>query len=226
MERIADTQPDVVFLIGPETGRILTFRGLQEQSRFVSIQLQQLRLERGDKVAFLMDNGLLAGARNSIALHQLASTDRSLLVLPLYHINAECVTLIPTLLSGGSVVVPHQFVVSQFWDWMDEHRCTWSALVPTIVAQLLDWKDPRADSREAAFKRIRFLRSSSAPLSPSLHREFLDKFRLPLIQAMGSTEAGNIFSNPVPPGRNKIGSPGLPWGFETRIVNRESPTSS
>ena len=54
----ADTQPDVDFLIGPETGRILTFRGLQEQSRFVSIQLQQLRLERGDKIAFLMDNGL------------------------------------------------------------------------------------------------------------------------------------------------------------------------
>jgi amino acid adenylation domain-containing protein len=333
----ANTQPDVTFLISPETGRILTFRGLQEQSRFVSIQLQQLRLEPGDKVAFLMDNGLftaqlflgtmyggfvsvplnvragvsqlsytldhcdakvvfvqekyaglikevlvgvrravrvipaevdcfvteceappppiappaasatddvallmytsgstgqpkaavhshrtiLAQARNSIASHQLVSTDRSLLVLPLYHINAECVTLIPTLLSGGSVVVPHQFVVSQFWDWIDEHLCTWSALVPTIVAQLLDWKDPRADSREAAFERIRFLRSSSAPLSPSLHREFLDKFRLPLIQAMGSTEAGNIFSNPVPPGTNKIGSPGLPWGFETRIVNRE-----
>src|SRR5271165_3620697 len=331
----AHAQPDVVFLIGPETGGVLTFRGLQEQALFVSIQLQQLRLERGDKVAFLMDNGLftaqlflgamyggfvsvplnvragvsqlsytlddcdakvvfveekytglikevlagvrravqvipaevdcfvaecvapppigapvpatedvallmytsgstgqpkaavhshrtiLAQARNSILSHQLVSTDRSLLVLPLYHINAECVTLIPTLLSGGSVVVPHYFVVSQFWDWMDEHRCTWSALVPTIVSQLLDWKDPRADSREAAFKRIRFLRSSSAPLSPSLHREFLDKFRLPLIQSMGSTEAGNIFSNPVPPGRNKIGSPGLPWGFETRIVNRE-----
>jgi amino acid adenylation domain-containing protein len=332
----ANTQPDVVFLISPETGCFLTFRGLQEQSRFVSIQLQQLRLERGDKVAFLMDNGLftaqlflgtmyggfvsvplnvragvsqlsytldhcdakvvfveekyadlikdvlagvpravrvipaevdsfvaecvapppiapppvpasedvallmytsgstgqpkaavhshrtiLAQARNSVASHQLAPTDRSLLVLPLYHINAECVTLIPTLMSGGSVAVPHQFVVRQFWDWMDEHRCTWSALVPTIVSQLLDWKDPRADSREAAFKRIRFLRSSSAPLSPSLHREFLDKFRLPLIQAMGSSEAGNIFSNPVPPGTNKIGSPGLPWGFEARIVNRE-----
>ena len=54
----AVTQPVIAFLIGPEGGRILTFRGLQEQSRFVSIQLQQLRLERGDKVAFLMDNGL------------------------------------------------------------------------------------------------------------------------------------------------------------------------
>ncbi len=38
---------------------------------------------------------------------------------------------------------------------------------------------------------------------------------------MGSSEAGNVFSNPVPPGKNKIGSPGLPWGFEIRIVDRE-----
>ena len=64
------------------------------------------------------------------------------------------------------------------------------------------------------------MRTSSAPLSPALHREFLDKFQLPLIQAMGSSEGGNVFSNPVPPGTNKIGSPGLPWGFEARIVDR------
>jgi amino acid adenylation domain-containing protein len=129
--------------------------------------------------------------------------------------------LIPTLLSGGSVVVPHRFSVSQYWDWLDEHQCTWSAIVPTIVSQLLDWQDPRADSRGALFERIRFLRSSSAPLSPSLHREFLGKFDLRLIQAMGSTECGNIFSNPQTPGENKVGSPGLPWGFEARIVNRD-----
>ena len=94
-------------------------------------------------------------------------------------------------------------------------------MVPTIVSQLLDWPDPRAASRKSALDRVRFLRSSSAPLSPSLHREFLNKFELLLIQAMGSTEAGNIFANPQPPGENKIGSPGLAWGFETRIVSRD-----
>jgi hypothetical protein len=122
-------------------------------------------------------------------------------------------------MSGGSVVIPHGFVVNEFWNWLDDYRCTWSALVPTIISQLLDWKDPKSASRAVAFQRVRFLRTSSAPLSPSLHREFLDKFELPLIQAMGSSEAGNVFSNPVPPGANKIGSPGLPWGFEAKIVD-------
>ncbi len=338
IDQMAGRQPEAAFLISPETGRILTFQGLQERARLLSGQLREAGLEKGDKVAFLLDNGLftaelflgtmygglvsvplnvragvatlsytlehcdakvvfvgeqyaalikevmagvrravkviaasvdgLAGAgagervdssealavpaaedmallmytsgstgqpkaamhshrtvlahgRNSICSHQLTAADRSLLLLPLYHINAECVTLMPALMSGGSVVVPHGFSVSHFWDWLDDYRCTWSAIVPTIISQLLDWKDPRAEGRQGAFQRIRFLRSSSAPLSPSLHREFLDKFKLLLIQAMGSTEAGNIFSNPQPPGANKIGSPGLPWGFETKIVNPE-----
>jgi amino acid adenylation domain-containing protein len=335
VDRAARTQPDAPFLIGPETQRTLTFQALRQELSALTTQLRQAGLERGDKVAFLMDNGLssaelflaamyggfvsvplnvragvsqlsymldhcdakvvfvdntyddlakaamsgvrramktipaeadrfpelrettapqtlpplspddeallmytsgsvgqpkaavhthrslLAQARNSVLSHQLSSSDRSLLVLPLYHINAECVTLIPTLLSGGSVVVPHHFSVSQFWDLLDEYHCTWSAVVPTIVSQLLDWKDPLEDRRQAAFARIRFLRSSSAPLSPAQHREFLDKFDLLLIQAMGSSEAGNIFSNPLSAGENKIGSPGLAWGFDTRVVNRE-----
>jgi amino acid adenylation domain-containing protein len=173
------------------------------------------------KGAIHTHKSILAHGRNSILAHKLTSADRSLLVLPLYHINAECVTLIPTLLSGGSVVIPYGFRVSEFWDWLDDYGCTWSAVVPTIISQLLDWKDPKAESRASCFERIRFLRSSSAPLSPALHREFLDKFKLPLIQAMGSSEGGNVFSNPVPPGVNKIGSPGLPWGFEIRIIGRE-----
>ena len=336
IDRMAETRGESPFLISPDTSKAVTFAGLQQHSRAIAARLLDLGLERGDKVAFLLENGLftaqlflgtmyggmvcvplnpragvtqltytlkhcdakavfvepqhsalasealagvdqkilvipadvdsgaeaigiaagrpalpvseaedpallmytsgsvgqpkgavhsqrtiLAHGANSIRSHQLTEADRSLLVLPLYHINAECVTLVPTLMSGGAVVIPHRFSVSQFWDWLEEHRCTWSAIVPTIVSQLLDWQDPRAGDREATFQRIRFLRSSSAPLSPSLHREFLDKFNLHLIQAMGSSEAGNIFSNPQRPGENKIGSPGLAWGFETRIIDRE-----
>ena len=336
IDDMAVLKPNDVFLISPETRRSLTFDELAGRARGVSAHLSRLGLTRGDKVAFMMNNGLdaatlflgsmyggfvivpinvragvaqiaftlvhsdakvvfvggeyqslldeamaesgrsvpfvkvdpeigvvgaataahapplnavasedpamlmytsgstgrpkgavhthrsvLAHGRNSIAAHKLTEADRSLLVLPLYHINAECVTLVPTLMSGGSVVAPHGFLVSEFWNWLDEYQCTWSAVVPTIVSQLLDWEDPKADARGPAFARIRFLRTSSAPLSPALHREFLDKFKLPLIQAMGSSEGGNVFSNPFPPGVNKIGSPGLPWGFETRIVDAE-----
>jgi amino acid adenylation domain-containing protein len=173
------------------------------------------------KAAIHSHRTILAHGRNSMTSHELTPADRALLVLPIYHINAECVTLMPTLMSGGSVIVPRHFGVSQFWDWLEDYRCTWSAVVPTIISQLLDWKDARAGQREGTFRRVRFIRSSSAPLSPSLQHEFMAKFPIRLIQAMGSSEAGNIFANPQAPGANKIGSPGRAWGFETRIVNPE-----
>ena len=159
------------------------------------------------KAAIHTHSSVLAHGWNSIETHQLSSTDRCLLVLSLDHINAECVTLIPALLSGGSVVVARRFVVSKFWDWIDDLQVTWSALVPTIISELVDWDDPKKDSRQAAFERIRFFRSSSEPLSPTLHQQFLDKFSIPLLQGMGSTEGGNVFSNPLRPGKNKIGAP-------------------
>ncbi len=164
----------------------------------------------------------LAAASNSVLAHQLTAQDRSLCVLPLYHINGVNVTLVPTLMTGGCVVMPRRFLVRSFWDWIARYRCTWSALVPTIISQLVDWIDPRAEGLEEALGQIRFLRSSSAPLPPSLHRAFEEKFRLPLLEAMGSTECGgNIFSNPLPPGIDKIGTPGLPYGFEARTIGAD-----
>lgn len=159
---------------------------------------------------------LMAGAANTVQAHELTSSDRSLLVLPLYHSNAEAVTLLPTLLSGGSVVVPRRFNVHTFWSSILDHRCTWSALVPTIVSQILDWHD---DGVDPDLSNIRFFRSSSAPLSAATQRAFIDKFHVPLLQAMGATEVGNTFTNPLPPRPNKLGSPGLPSGFDVTIAD-------
>ena len=58
IDRMAGTQPDDAFLIGPETGRVLTFKGLQEQAHRLHSRFRQMGLEHGDKIAFLMDNGL------------------------------------------------------------------------------------------------------------------------------------------------------------------------
>ena len=54
-----------------------------------------------------------------------------------------------------------------------------------------------------------------------MQREFLDKFDLLLIQAMGSSEAET--SSPIRSRRAKTKSErrALAWGFETRIVNPE-----
>ena len=162
---------------------------------------------------------LIAGGQNTVNAHQLTEQDCSLCVLPLYHMNAQVITLIATLLSGGSVVVPRHFMVASFWNWVFTYRCTWFALVPSLISQLVKAAPP--DKLREDYTRVRFARSSSAPLHPSLLQMFEEKFDLPLIEAMGTTEAGGaIFSNPLPPAYRKVGSPGLPWGFECRVVGQ------
>jgi amino acid adenylation domain-containing protein len=161
---------------------------------------------------------LLAGAANVVQAHELTGRDRSLLVLPIHHINATNVTLLPTLLAGGSVVVPRRFNVDRFWSWLVDHGCTWSALVPTLVSQLVDW---HAREFPPDLSRIRFLRSSSAPLTPAVQRAFVDRFHVPLLQAMGATEAGNIVSTPLAASSLKTGTVGLPSGCDVKIAGAD-----
>ncbi len=171
------------------------------------------------KGVILGHRNIIAAAENSILAHKLSPQDRSLCVLPLYHINAITVTLVSSLVAGGAVVMPHKFLVRTFWEWIIAYRCTWSALVPGIISQLLDWNNPPTVGGENGLRQIRFMRSSSAPLAPAARRAFEERFGIRLIEAMGSTEAGgSIFSNPLPPEPNKIGTPGRPYGFEARIV--------
>ena len=59
MDAMAQVQPEVAFLISPETGTTLTFQGLRQQSILLAGMLSAAGMEKGDKVAFLLDNGLL-----------------------------------------------------------------------------------------------------------------------------------------------------------------------
>ena len=168
------------------------------------------------KGVVLTHENLLAGGGNAAGAHELTEADRALCVLPLYHINAQTVTLIGPLVSGGSVVLPHRFSVSEFWDHAVNHDCTWLSVVPTIVSYLLDRTKPETTGR------LRFARSASAPLAAVHHKAFEDKFGLSMVETMGITEAAaQILANPMPPKERKVGSPGLPYGNEAKVVGPE-----
>src|ERR1700723_1384452 len=59
IDALSQRQPETAFLISPETGIMVSFQELQQQSVLLSSMLRQAGLGKGDKVAFLMDNGLL-----------------------------------------------------------------------------------------------------------------------------------------------------------------------
>lgn len=163
---------------------------------------------------------LLAGGSNTALAHQLCEEDCTLCVLPLYHINGLCVTLIGTLISGGCIVLPRKFSVSTFWQLLRDHKCSWFSLVPTQISYLLHEAETNGHDH-VGLENLRFGRSASAPLAPDIHHAFETKFNVKIIETMGLTEtAAQILSNPID-GICKIGSPGIAFGNEVIIADEK-----
>jgi acyl-CoA synthetase (AMP-forming)/AMP-acid ligase II len=178
------------------------------------------------KGCVLSNRSVCAGGEFTSAAHELTAGDRVLCAMPLYHINGQIVTTVAPLVHGGSVVMPQRFSVSNYWELVTKHRCTWINVVPTIIAYLMNAPTPTEKGLDAS--RVKFCRSASAPLPPELHRAFEDKFGIGIIETFGMTETNApCFTNPFDPAKRKIGSPGTAYGNEAKVIDpatgREQP---
>jgi acyl-CoA synthetase (AMP-forming)/AMP-acid ligase II/thioesterase domain-containing protein len=171
------------------------------------------------KGVLLSQANVLARAQHDTLVRELGDDDRVPAVLPLH--NASGLGgLLRVWSSGGALVLPPRFTLQRYWDWVIRHRCTWLALAPAIVSQLV-WVDAGARVDPAALAGVRFARCSSAALGETLHRAFEQRFGLVMLEAMGMTEAGGIFWNPPSRERRKIGSLGLINALEAKIVGAD-----
>ena len=171
------------------------------------------------KGVMLTNDNVLSGGKNVMISHKLISSDVALCVLPLYHINGLIVTVMGPLVSQSSLVLNEKFSVTNFCKHIEEFKCTWFSIVPTIVSSLLN-KYSENETINYNISSIRFGRSASAALAPETHKNFEKKFKIKMIETMGLTETcAPILSNPPSPNRIKYGSPGIPYGNEVCIVN-------
>jgi len=172
------------------------------------------------KGVILSQKNMVTGGEYTAVAHELTPKDRALCSLALYHINGEVVTAVSPLVSGGSVVMPHKFSVSNFWDFISKYGCTWFSVVPTIISYLLHASD--LEGKDYHLEQLRFGRSASSALPPSLQKAFEEKFKVPIIETMGLTEtAAPVVSNPMEMSKRKYGSVGCPVGNEIKIVDKE-----
>jgi acyl-CoA synthetase (AMP-forming)/AMP-acid ligase II len=166
------------------------------------------------KGVLLREDQLCHVAATIAGHHRLTPADRGYCCLPLFHINAEVVGLLATLCAGACLVLDRTFSRGRFWPLIEEQRITWINAVPAIITLLaLDAADPPARPR-----RVRFVRSASAPLPPAMLERFEATFGIPVIETYGMTEAASmITANPLD-GPRKPGSAGRPAGVELRVV--------
>jgi acyl-CoA synthetase (AMP-forming)/AMP-acid ligase II len=151
----------------------------------------------------------------------LTETDRCLNVLPLFHGHGLTATVLASLAAGGSVVCTPGFDVKNFSVWLAAFRPTWFSAVPTMHQAIL--AQPSRDRERLADSRLRFVRSSSAPLAARTFMELERTFDTSVIEWYGMTETTSspITCNPLPPRQRKAGSVGVPVGLDVAIMDEE-----
>ncbi|HUY29708.1 MAG TPA: acyl--CoA ligase [Acidimicrobiales bacterium] len=166
------------------------------------------------KIVPLRQRNLAASARNIAASLHLEAADRSLNVMPLFHIHGIMAGLLAPLSAGASVVCTPGFDAFRFHRWVDELAPTYYSAVPTMHQMVL------ARAPEPRPTSLRFARSSSAAMPRPVLEAVEALFGVPVVEAYGMTEASHqMTSNPLPPGRTKPGSVGLASGIEVAILD-------
>jgi long-chain acyl-CoA synthetase len=128
----------------------------------------------------------------------------------------------PTMLTGATLVLARKFSQARFFDWLRDNRVTVAVGIPTVINMLLAKPVPVT---HADLPALRFMTSSTAPLSVDKHMEFEKTYGIQIVQLAGGTETGFMCGNA--PGHRKLGSIGRPTlNMRVRILDdagRELP---
>jgi len=134
--------------------------------------------------------------------YDISANDRYVSIMPLWHAHGQ----------GFYWATKHaqcetHFLSIQNIKRMPEYSPTFITAIPDVL-QILTHVD---------FTSLRFIRSASAAMSDTLYQRLVDKFRVPVCEAFGMTEAlSHCFTNPLH-GEQRMGTIGLPDGTDAKI---------
>jgi len=194
----------------------------------------------GDRIAILMQtSGTTSQAKIVQLTHKniLASTeaivrefgiepgDLCLNPMPLHHVHGLISAGISSLLGASTAICLPLFSPKLFASVYESRKPTWFTGSPAMHIALLEHY--RRSSIAPTNSRLRFLRSSSAPLPVAIIPHLEQLFGAPVIDSYGLTEAASmVTTNPLPPAIRKMGSVGRPINGEVRILTDEGLVAS
>lgn len=146
----------------------------------------------------------------------------TILWAPLLHIGGLR-GLITSLVAGRKVALLERFDVASWSDLVRRHRPRVVSLAPTAIRMVLD-----ADVPTSLFEGVRAVVAGTAPVTPELADEFLQRYGIPVLVVYGATEfAGGVAGWTLPDwqqyGPQKRGSVGRPNpGVSVRITDPQT----
>jgi acyl-CoA synthetase (AMP-forming)/AMP-acid ligase II len=166
----------------------------------------------GEPKAVELDERRLLHVAEAVAAHnELSEGDRGYNPLPLFHVNAQVVGLLATLVAGATLVLDRRFHRRDFWELLAERSVTWVNAVPAILTILASQPVPTARAG------LRFVRSASAALPGSVRERIRAKLGVPLVESYGMTEAASQITATALHESAPPGSVGRPVRVELQV---------
>jgi len=134
----------------------------------------------------------------------LDSEDRVMVILPLFHANAQYYSTMGALAAGAGMVLVRRFSAGLFWEQAVRYQATQFNFVGAVGRILCR----RPESEFRSDHRIRT--AYGALVTPDVYEHFTRRFKIPnVIDGYGLTEVPRVSQNPIG-GRIKMRSMGLP----------------
>src|SRR5215813_11700844 len=169
------------------------------------------------KGVLLTHGNLLANASQIAQWLQLTQRDRSLMIMPLFHVNALMTTGLAVLSVGGSIVLSPKFSASGHWNTISRHGVTYFGSVATMLSMLNNTSD-QGLPRGVDTSSLRFALCGSAPVPVEVIKAYGRLFSCPVIEGYGLSESScRSTFNPIDGRRH--GSVGMPIGNEVKVFD-------
>jgi len=130
-------------------------------------------------------------AEEDVQLTRLTEEDVYMTGFPLFHGNAQFLTVYPGLIAGAQVVLYPRFSAS---DWAGRAKRS-GATVTNLLGATMSFilaQPPSPDDRAHKVRTI-----YAAPLAPALGRQFVERFGpIDFVDGFGQTEISNVFMTP------------------------------
>jgi crotonobetaine/carnitine-CoA ligase len=147
----------------------------------------------------------------------LRSEDRHMVVMPLFHANAQYFSFMSTLNVGASAALMSRFSASRYMKQVINHSCTVGILVAASMRMIL--AQPRdGGARENRLRLVLFAQN----VTPQQLQEWEERFEAPLLQIYGMTETvGLPMANPLDYPRDNMTIGMATLAYDCRVVDQE-----
>ncbi|MFC1915382.1 AMP-binding protein [Chloroflexota bacterium] len=181
-------------------------------------ELKHIDLKDDDLAAVIYTSGTTGFPKGAMHVHgnftmtgeaflltvQLSSEDRLMVILPLYHLNAQFYSTMGAIAAEASLILIKRFSASKFWEQAVRYGATEFNFIGAVGRILC--ARPDEEFRPEHTIRVTY----GAGITPDVYETFTKRFKIPfVIDGYGLTEVPRVCQNPIG-GMIKMNSMGLP----------------